>query len=77
MNLIGNSNHSMTKAEAIEAMRNGERVYHSLFSPDEYIYMKGDWIYDKDGYYCDSEIWWSYRTGEQWAKSGWEILRQK
>lgn len=57
----------MNKQEAIVAMQNGEKVTHSLFSPDEWITMdKKGWIYTEDGYQVKQELFWADRQGENW-----------
>jgi len=70
----------MNKTEAIEAMKQGHKVRHYLFSDDEYIYMKEDHIYDENdykmehrdanGYHID---FWTDRTDDLWELDGWEI----
>ena len=41
---------SLTKKEAIEAMRRGEKVSHPYFGDDEYITIEGGRILTDDGY---------------------------
>ena len=64
---------TMSKEEAIAAMKNGKRVYHSSFYPDEYLYMKGEWVYDEDSYYCHESFWWNNHTSELF-ETGWKIM---
>ena len=63
----------MTKHQAFQAMKEGKCVAHRFFHPSEFIYMKGDWIYDEDGYSCSSEKWWDSRQDLDW-EFDWEIV---
>lgn len=37
----------MTKQEAIQALKEGHKVRHKLFSNDEYLYMENGELYDE------------------------------
>ena len=39
----------MTRVEAIQAMRYGERITHTYFSPDEYLFMEEEEVSSEDG----------------------------
>lgn len=59
----------MNKQQAIEAMKNGEKIKHSLFSNEEFITMKEDEIIDEKGYTLKD--FWKYRTGQVWESNYW------
>ena len=40
----------MTKEQAIQAMKKGERVRHRFFTSDEHIFLKGEIVHDEDGF---------------------------
>lgn len=66
----------MTKIEAIEAMKRGEKVTHPYFSDTEYITMKGNFtIVDEKGYHCEDKIFWSYRVSSAFEKD-WSIFKE-
>lgn len=56
----------MTKTEAIEAMRQGIKITHEHFSPDEWMTMKGNLILLEDGVECSQYEFWRWRTDESW-----------
>ena len=62
----------MTKEEAIEQMKKGNKVTHFLFTDEEYITMKGDEIIDELGYYLNADAFWSHRRHEAFA-CGWKL----
>lgn len=62
----------MTKDEAITAMKNGDKVTHRYFTPDEYIFMKGSLIYTEDGANCFPDEFWKYRQCESFL-TDWSI----
>lgn len=39
----------MIRAEAIQAMRDGDKVTHSYFSPEEYLFMEKEEVSSEDG----------------------------
>lgn len=39
----------MTRAEAIQSMREGKKVSHRYFSPNEYLFIKDDNVSSEDG----------------------------
>jgi len=61
----------MTKQEAIEAMQQGKKVTHYLFTDEEFIYMKNGEIHDENGYNLQSEFW-MWRHSKEWL-TGWSI----
>lgn len=67
----------MTKEEAIQAMKSGEKVTHKAFYDDEYITMKDDsFIINEVGYVAPVDTFWSYRKSEYW-NTGWSIYSEK
>jgi len=72
----------MNKIEAIEAMKQGHKVSHEWFSPDEYIYMIDGEIYDENDYKmscigANNQLitFWTDRTDSTWIEGGWEIFK--
>jgi len=65
----------MTKFEAIEAMKDGEKVTHRFFENHEFVcIVKGDeeeYLFD-DGARCSAKEFWKYRYSMEWL-SDWEI----
>ncbi|MDO9187143.1 MAG: hypothetical protein Q7W13_14105 [Bacteroidia bacterium] len=67
----------MTKQEAIEAMKQGEKVTHRFFTPDEWIAISEN-IYcltDESGCIINTREFWSYRTDESW-NTDWSIYKK-
>lgn len=73
------SSQSITRDEIIKILRSqpNVKVSHTLFKDDEYLYMKGDQVYDENGYLF--EDWYSpahngirRRAGTAW-ETGWYI----
>jgi len=67
----------MTKDEAIAAMKRGEKVAHSWFSPEEWVMLSkhGNGGYEfEDGCRCSVVEFWSCRNDESWQK-GWSIFK--
>jgi hypothetical protein len=56
----------MNKAEAIQAMREGKKVTHRYFSPDEWMTMEGGQIVLEDGVRCSQSFFWADRTATFW-----------
>lgn len=63
----------MTKHEALEAMRSGEKVTHNLFTSDEWATMKGGVITTEDGVIHPN--FWAYKTKPCW-ETGWSIFQE-
>ncbi len=64
----------MTKAEAIQAMKSGEKVTHRFFSDSEFITMRGVMIIDENDYKLDPTEFWRYRKSEAF-NTDWEIYK--
>lgn len=66
---------NMTKAEAIEAMKNGRKVRHTYFSPDEWASMDMGMIVLEDGVTCEPDEFWRYRESPIFD-NGWSVVLQ-
>ena len=65
---------SVTKEEALEAMRKGNRIYHDNHETEEFIYMECDGdIYTEEGYNAGSEYGVFWREIQNWPE-GWHVL---
>lgn len=64
----------MTREDALQAMIDGNIIRHRYFGDDEYIYMKGQFIFTEEGYNMWSvhDEFWQSRKGGAW-EDGWEI----
>ena len=56
----------MTKPEAILAMKQGKKVSHIHFSPNEWMTMEGNKIVLEDGVVCSEAEFWHWRTNSSW-----------
>ncbi|AEJ81391.1 gp15 [Erwinia phage vB_EamM-Y2] len=59
----------MSWEEALKALREGKRVSHEYFTPDEWFEMKDGRIYCEGGYPMDR-----WFTGDDWQLTGWSII---
>jgi hypothetical protein len=64
---------SLTKEQAIAAMKAGKKVTHRYFTKDEWITMVGNRVITEDNASCWAAEFWSYRTGECW-EIDWELF---
>jgi len=64
----------MSKEDAIEAMKRGDKVTHSFFSPDEWMTIDKEKILLEDGVRCDPDEFWRYRKGKHWD-AGYSIFQ--
>ncbi len=62
----------MTKYEAIQALRKGEKITHRYFSSDEFIYMKDGTLRDENDY--NMSEFWQLRSATEW-NDGYEIYQ--
>ena len=60
----------MTKSDAYIQMKLGNKITHTYFTSNEYLYMENDTIFTEDSYRFNDE--WNRRTDAIW-QSGWEI----
>ncbi len=58
---------SMTKDEAISAMREGKKVTHNYFAKEEWMTMQGNRVILEDGCSCWSYEFWADRNGFGWS----------
>lgn len=65
----------LTKHEAQQAMREGKKVAHDLFTADEWIASNpgGTEITDENGYKISAEEYWADRTELYWYDD-WRII---
>lgn len=56
----------MNKTEALEAMRNGGRITHHYFGPEEWMTLDGNQIVLEDGVRCTQAMFWQDRSGKEW-----------
>ncbi len=63
----------MTKDEAMQAMREGKKVAHQFFSPDEWMMHNALGIEFEDGNICTLREFWHYRTDDYW-QDGWRVV---
>lgn len=63
----------MTKEQAKQAMRDGNKVTHRHFSPDEWVTMVGDQLKLEDGVVCYPDEFWRWRTDKTWD-DGWDFF---
>lgn len=67
----------LTKVEAIQAMREGKKVQHYYFSPEEWMSLTPSGLYlFEDGSVCPSLVFWEWRKDEYW-ETGWLIYNDK
>jgi len=59
----------MTRLEALEAMKQGHKIIHRYFAPDEYLYMVDDNIKSEEGY--DFDDW--FEDGTDWKENSWSV----
>lgn len=64
----------MTKDEAIEAMKRGEKVTHEYFCSNEWMTIKDGQMVFEDGIYCDPKYFWLDRRGEGWQQ-GYSLFK--
>lgn len=66
----------MTKEQAIEAMENGDKITHSLFTDEEFIFIKNGEIHDENGYKMrmGNVDFWTDRTHECW-QDGYSLFK--
>lgn len=62
----------MTKSEAIDAMKRGEKVTHRFFTPDEWMTIDNNEILLEDGVKCSIEEFFHFRKDQYWD-DGWSL----
>jgi len=64
---------TLTRNEAFEEMKKGNKVRHIYFADYEYYQLKGTQIIAEDGVNHTS-VFWSTNDGD-FRKDGWEIIK--
>jgi len=59
----------MTKAEALEQMKQGKKITHEYFLDHEYLYWKNGKVYTEDGYEFD----FFFDDTKEYLNNGWSI----
>lgn len=59
----------MTREEAFQAMKEGNKVTHRYFSEGEYLYLSQEKITTEDGYEYDDVFW-----NESFLKDGFDFI---
>ena len=62
----------MTRQEAIKAMREGKKVTHRWFSPEEWATQEHGLIVLEDGVKCSPSLFWLDRRTSDWDND-WEL----
>lgn len=66
---------TLTKDQAIAAMKEGKRVRHEHFSDNEWMEMHGVVFIFEDGVKCDRQMFWADRQSGAW-NHGWSIVEK-
>ena len=66
----------MTRYEAIKAMREGKKVTHEYFTPEEWATQEHGLILLEDGVRCSPAEFWKWRQTKEFNE-GWEIFNEK
>lgn len=64
----------MTKQEAIQSMREGNKVTHRYFGNEEWITMEGNRIITEEGYSIWKDEFFKYRDDITW-ETDWEVIQ--
>ena len=62
----------MTKAEALQALKEGKKITHRYYTSDEYLRMVGGKIYTEDGFCMGDEYSEFWSKIQKW-KDDWSI----
>jgi len=65
-------NPEVTKSKALGLMRQGIKMTHHLFTPEEWITIEGDKIKTEEGYLMPQREFWGYRKEGVWD-TGWKV----
>lgn len=66
----------MDKTAAIKAMKEGKKITHRYFTPDEWMTMQKGMIVLEDGVVCAPNEFWNWRTAPTW-NDGYELFKNK
>lgn len=64
----------MTKKEALELARKGEKITHRFFAKNEWITLRGCKIETEEGYFIDQELFFQMRPDQVW-QNGWSVFQ--
>lgn len=64
----------MNKDEAIKSMREGNKLTHIYFTPDEWIKESGHRYEFEDGCVCGFSAFWFHRQENSW-QNGWSVFK--
>ena len=56
----------MKKHEAKELMKQGKKITHTWFTPDEWMTIEDSELLFEDGIRCSQTEFWEYRTHSSW-----------
>ncbi len=76
VNRIRPTDTTMTKAQALDAMRSGKKVTHIFFSPNEWMTIQNDQILLVDGVRCYPDDFFKYRSDKSW-QSGYSLYKRQ
>jgi hypothetical protein len=63
----------MNKAEALESMRQGNKLRHSFFDAEEWMMIVRGEVVFEDGCRCTVEMFWQDRTEDVWLEN-WSLF---
>lgn len=64
---------NLTKQEAFEAMREGKKVTHVYFSPNEWMKIENNLLVFEDGVECTEKEFFKWRP-QKWWDDGYSIF---
>lgn len=64
----------MNRQKAYEAMKNGAKITHPNFQPNEYYWLLNDDVIDEKGY-THTRVFWS-TAQNNWRRDNWELYKQ-
>ena len=64
----------MTQGKAIELMRQGVKITHHHFLPNEWMIIQGRYIVFEDGVQVEQSAFWADRNTEQW-QDGYSVFK--
>ena len=67
--------HKMTKTEAIQAMKEGKKVTHYHFTPEEWTTMEDGMVVLEDGVRCEPAEFWRWKTAPDFDND-WSIYTE-
>lgn len=61
-------------AAVYEMLKNGKKIAHSSFTPEEWVKYSEGWYEFEDGCMCEPREFWNFRKDESW-NTGWHIVK--